>query len=221
MQVASTTLKAFGRRMATWSGHTDRVVSLTAGGGWLFSGTADGTIKVWDTAKWECVRTIQAPEKQFKALYYQDGLLFAAYGCSYIIKVWDIATWDCIHTLQGDNSVINSLTVKDKYVISGSKDNSIRVWSTATWQCVRTLKGHTGCVCCLVVGEGWMASGSADKTIKIWDTTTWDCYHTVEHFDCVKALAVGDGVLFSSGSIIKVWNTTSWTCVHTLNALGS
>jgi len=46
-------------RIKTLSGHTDAVRALAVAGGRLFSGSYDGTVRVWDEASLNCIEVLK------------------------------------------------------------------------------------------------------------------------------------------------------------------
>lgn len=67
-----------------------------------------------------------------------------------------------------------ALSFDDKYLVSGSHDNTIKVWDTTTKSEIMTIKGHLDAINCVAISPDnkYIASGSYDKTIKIWNFNT-------------------------------------------------
>lgn len=65
----------------------------------------------------------------------------------------------------------------EKYLASGSYDETIRIVDTATWTCIRILKGHGGGIKCLAFSEDGtqLISAASDNTTRVWSTATWMC----------------------------------------------
>lgn len=57
----------------------------------------------------------------------------------------------------------------ERFVASGSYDQTIRIWDTKSWQCIKILKGHGGGIKCLsFTHDGSMIiSASSDNTIRV------------------------------------------------------
>jgi len=112
----------------------------------------------------------------------QSGHAAALATNSELLQVTDTrsnATW----FLSGHTDVVLSLAVSadGKYIVSGSKDNTVRLWCTATLACLQVGEGHAesvGAVCLPTkpssVGGGslhapsWIVSGAKDLTLKVW-----------------------------------------------------
>ena len=61
------------------------------------------------------------------------------------------------------------MAVDEKYLYTGSFDNTIVVWDKTKPLVHRILAGHADRVRCLCVDEKFVYSGSFDGTIRIWD----------------------------------------------------
>ncbi|XP_021274243.1 protein JINGUBANG [Herrania umbratica] len=169
--------------------HDDAVNSVVAGfDGLVFTGSADGTVKVWrrelqgkgtkhffsqTLLKQECAITALAvnPEATFVYCGSSDGL----------VNFWEREN-HLSHggVLRGHKLAILCLVAAGNLVISGSADMGISVWkrSGSEHLCLSMLTGHSGPVKCLAIerdhesasGEKrWILySGSLDKSVKMW-----------------------------------------------------
>ena len=73
--------------------------------------------------------------------------------------------------MKGHTAVVTSVVVtKDnKYVISGSWDNTIRIWNFRKYT-RNVLQGNTSVFSLAVTSDNkYIISGSYDKTIKLWN----------------------------------------------------
>jgi WD40 repeat protein len=105
------------------------------------------------------------------------------------------------------------VTPDGRYVVSGSKDETLRVWDLTTGETKRTLQGHTNGVSAVAVtpDSRYVVSGSYDKTLRVWDLTTGETKRTLQgHSYPVFAVAVTpDGRHVVSGSndtTLRVWD---------------
>jgi len=57
--------------------------------------------------------------------------------------------------------------MKDNYVVSGSRDNTLRLWNLDTFQCEGVLQGHVAAVRCVCFDGKKIVSGSYDYTVKV------------------------------------------------------
>ncbi len=119
-----------------------------------------------------------------------------------------------IRTLTGHSDSVRAVAFSSdsKYVVSGSKDNTIKVWEFATANVLHTLTDHSNSVNTVTVSSDgrYIVTGSDDYTIKIWELATANVIHTLTgHSNPVNAVALSsDDKYIVSGSYdntIKVW----------------
>ncbi|PSR99690.1 Myosin heavy chain kinase [Actinidia chinensis var. chinensis] len=172
--------------------HDDAVNSVVATvGGTVFTGSADGTVKVWtreiqgkvtkhtlvDTLlKQECAVTALAVSRSGSVVYCgsSDGL----------VNFWEREK-ELSHggILKGHKLAVLCLSAAGNLVFSGSADKTICVWRRegTIHTCLSVLTGHMGPVKCLAVEEDkestagdqkWVVySGSLDKSVKVWSVS--------------------------------------------------
>ena len=214
-----------GRRLP---GHSGPVVSLAEGEGRMFSGSLDGSIRVWRTETLEQERVLQSEDEDdaLSSLAVTDGRVISGYS-SGRIRVWDAASGERLCELEGHTDSVGSLCVLGPRLASGSDDSSIRVWTRGPgpeWQCERTFSGRRLWVRCLAGWEGKLISGSADKTIRIWDLETGVQDATLTgHDGVVFALLVHGRRLFSASKdgTIRAWAAGTWAALARVEAHGA
>ena len=184
---------------ATLHGHTSFVRSLVALGRWVVSGSADGTVRVWDTAAGRCEAHLEGHTDWVYALAVMQNesgspaRLVSASGDK-TLRIWlaqgapDRWRWE--RTLAGhEGDVICVAALGGGRVASGSEDRTIRVWVGAadagSGEAAAVLRGHSGAVFALAAtaGRARLYSASEDRTVRAWSTDTWECLITVEAFD--------------------------------------
>jgi WD40 repeat protein len=111
------------------------------GGGILASGGDDNSIKIWDVASGNCLRTLSGHSWTISVLTFlhsdrpnfQDVLLLSA-SWDKTIKLWQVNTGEQLALLNGHTDSIDSLAVmaiepgKTWCLVTGSKDGTLRVW---------------------------------------------------------------------------------------------
>ncbi|KAL3525742.1 hypothetical protein ACH5RR_014114 [Cinchona calisaya] len=169
--------------------HDDAVNAVVAGfDGLVFSGSADGSVKVWrrelqgkgtkhffsqNLLKQECAITALAVDPSATILYCgsSDGL----------VNFWDREKLCHGGILRGHKLAVLCLATAGNLVFTGSADTNICVWKREEGEhiCLSVLTGHSGPVKCLAVeeergptigadGHCVLYSGSLDKSVKIW-----------------------------------------------------
>lgn len=169
--------------------HDDAVNTLvTSIDGLVFTGSADGSVKVWRRelqgkgTKHFFSQTLVKQDSAVTALAVNDDATFVYCGSSDgVVNFWEREK-SLSHggTLRGHKLAILCLATAGRLLLSGSADMGICVWqrTAAEHACLSVLTGHTGPVKCLAVerdseaSEGerrWIVySGSLDKSVKMW-----------------------------------------------------
>ncbi|WP_377480462.1 MAG: hypothetical protein P2A85_12545 [Microcoleus anatoxicus] len=89
----------------TLSGHSSSVLSvvISPNGQILASGSADGTIKLWDLTTWQEIRTLTSHNSSILSLAIDaDGKILASGSADGTIKLWDVTTGQEIRTLDAE-----------------------------------------------------------------------------------------------------------------------
>ncbi len=81
------------------SGHLSTVTALAVGGSYIFSGSSDSTVRVWELGTLRHVRTLRGHRGSVLALLAAPGLLLSG-GRDDLIRVWDSDTLVCRRTLR-------------------------------------------------------------------------------------------------------------------------
>ncbi|RKP35714.1 WD40-repeat-containing domain protein, partial [Dimargaris cristalligena] len=237
-----------GMARRVFRGHTGPVTSLAATHSGasstvdlLISGSWDKTIKLWDMATGECVRTLAGHSDFIKCLALVPGgrvyrspaggsakettpWLFSG-STDATIRQWDLRTGQCVRTFPKvhsrgiDDLVYDGST---NTLFSASSDTTIRQWNIVTGQVVPP-SPKTGT---RVVPndaddddddtELW--SCSADKDIKQWCPRTGQCIITLTHPNVVKSLTVTDAHVITGcrDENIRIWSKATGKCLKVL-----
>ena len=130
-----------------------------------------------------------------------------------------------------------SLHPMDRFLISGSEDNTIRLWDVTTGENIKTYTAHTdasgshggsplsleGVKSLALSPDGkTLASGGGDMIIHLWDYETGSTKLTLTgHWYPVFSLAYSpDGKLLASGSYdgeVRLWDTKTGELKSQLN----
>ena len=130
------------------TGHIKQVdsVAFSADGKTLASGSADGTIRLWNTATQQMIGTpLNNGAAVDSVAFSPDGKTLASGSDDGTIRLWNTATQQ-IGTPLNNGAAVNSVafSADGKTLASGGADGTIRLWNTATPQIGTPLNGHAG-----------------------------------------------------------------------------
>ena len=140
----------------------------------LASGSADGTVRIWDVA---IEKEIVDPPLRHRGFvsavaFSRDGRLLVSAGDDRIVKVWDTTTWKEVQSLRDPTGGVWCLAFHNdgRRIAWGGTDSTIKIGDVKTGEILHTLRGHTSWVEGVAFspdGE-WITSASLDGTIKLW-----------------------------------------------------
>ncbi|KAH9923993.1 WD40 repeat-like protein [Epithele typhae] len=201
----------------------------------LFSGSDDGTIRLWDLCARTCVRVFKGHVGQVQSLKLLLVDEPAADGAeregsaeppevptprSALASTLSAARLASPAPGLGGEGVVPpalsrrttadgaGTTRQRPVLISGSLDNTIKVWDIDAGAVARTLFGHIEGVWAVASDKLRLVSGSHDRTIKVWSREEGSCTATlVGHRGAVTCLALGEDKIVSGSDDgdVRVW----------------
>ena len=158
------------------SGHLGwvRSIAFDPSNEWFATGSADRTIKFWNTATGELKLTLTGHIEQVTGLAVSDRhpYLFSC-GLDKMVKCWDLEYNKVIRSYHGHLSGVYSLAVHPTLDIlfTGGRDSVCRVWDMRTKLQVHCLSGHDNTVGSILSQptDPQVITGSYDSTIRLWD----------------------------------------------------
>ena len=200
--------------------------SFSPDGRRIVSASGDRTVRIWDAATGECIRTLEGHTSYIRsASFSPDGRRIVSASDDNTVRIWDAATGDCLRTLEGHTDEVNSasFSLDGSRIVSASDDETVRIWDAATGDCLRTLEGHARTVLSASFSPDGhrIVSASYDKTVRIWDAATGDCLRTLEgHKGYVLSASFSpDGHRIVSASLdgtVRIWDAATGECIRTL-----
>ncbi|MEO3749631.1 hypothetical protein [Streptomyces sp. B6B3] len=188
-------------------------------GGTLATGSADGSVRLWDVTTGEERRTLPGNDDWVSAVGFSpDGRILAMGGDDGTVRVWDLATGEERRTLPGHGGWVSAVafSADGRTLAAGSDDGTVRVWDLATGEERRTLPGHGGWVSAVAFSPNGqtLAAGSDDGTVQVWDLGTGEERFSLPDVgDGVSTVAFNpDGTILGTGGgdgTVRVWDVAT------------
>ncbi|KAM3242887.1 hypothetical protein ACQJBY_055082 [Aegilops geniculata] len=186
-------------------------IALPTGSDKLYSGSKDGTVRLWDCQTGQCAGVLPVGG-EVGCMISEGPWLFV--GIPDAVKVWNMQT-QAEMNLTGPTGQVYALAIGNELLFAATQDGRILAWRfsavTNCFEPAASLTGHQLAVVSLIVGGMRLYSGSMDKTIRVWDLATLQCIQTLsDHTNVVMSLLCWDQFLLSCSldQTIKVWAAT-------------
>ncbi|KAJ1976700.1 Mitochondrial fission protein [Dimargaris cristalligena] len=177
------------------TGHRAAINCLQAWDNWLVSGSADRSLRYWDLATGQEIRSIQVDwtmqthvskytyeqhdprGDQFGVGGFIGDLQFYQYALATgtidgVIRMWDLRTGQTHRSLFGHTQPITTLTFNEYYLVSGSRDTTVRIWDMRVGKAVEKLTYGAPVVALDFDGER-IASSVGDNRLHLYNTRTF------------------------------------------------
>jgi len=115
----------------TFAGHTDgvRALAFLPDGVRFVSGSADKTVKLWDSASGRLIRSFDGHENQVLCVAVSpDGKYIASGSQDRTVRVWDVSTGDQIAQLEGHTVAVTGVCFQSNDRLSSAGGDGFRVW---------------------------------------------------------------------------------------------
>ncbi|KAI9116641.1 hypothetical protein K1719_012299 [Acacia pycnantha] len=179
-----------------WIEHSDSISCLTVCNGFIYSGSWDKTLKVWNLSSFKCLESFKAHDDAINGLVACKGVVYSA-SADGKIKAWGRKEGNkkISHCLKGvlkghhkDSSFNCVLVSQDgRWVYGGDSNGFIMEWEkidiqtnsdtmmnqyldqfNESWKLVSETRAHEMAVLCMCLKGEILLSGSSDKSIGIW-----------------------------------------------------
>ncbi len=193
----------------TFTGHAAEVATLDFSplGDQLLTGSADGTLRWWDTAsRAELGRTSPSGAGTVYAAYASDGARILA-GRGVNAALYRVPALQLLQEFTGSAGSISAVAVcPEGLALAGNSDRFAVIWDTATGQILCRLTNHTKLITAAAFFPGGTnaMTASLDGTIRIWNTATG-----AEMLRIQAGAQVGDAALSLDGRVIASCDTAT------------
>jgi WD40 repeat protein len=208
----------------------------------VLTGSADGTVKLWDVATTRMVRTFVGHKRGVTAVALSpDGTRVLSGSEDKTIRLWEIATGRLIRTiyahLDATGGQVSSVAFSPdgKRLLSGSGgEGAAKLWDAETGRLVRMFhhaKGswRAGVTSAVFSPDGTRIAtgGAGDKMVNVWSTQTGQLLQAFGEAPSafiyrVKLAFSPDGarILVSDNTSLKVYDAAQGTPIHALGTHG-
>jgi len=170
-----------GRLVMTLTGHEDAVnsVAYSSDGRLLSSGSADGTVRIWDMRTGEEVMTpLRSGDGTVCSVAMSPDCKNVVSGTEGgVVCIWSLANvHNAARRLSSHAGAVSTVlySPNGSYLASGSLDSTVHLWNAETYQQLAVLTGHTDKVHSIAFSPDSLAlaTGSEDHTIQLWNVPT-------------------------------------------------
>jgi WD40 repeat protein len=230
-----------GPLLNTLTGHSDSVnaVAVTPDGHYIVSGSADGTLRVWNLEDGTQVRTIRELDGEVldialvpggRQVVTTTGVRYAS-GAPNALTLWDLDTGTALRRVDVGLGTVSAIAVTPDggQVLFPAYDADLDLWALNTWDLEGTHTprltqgGHEGGMYAVAVAADgqYAVTGGSDNAIKVWDLETGAELRTLRgHTGWIYGVAVTpDGrrvVSVSTDMTVMVWDLQRGTRSHIL-----
>ncbi|MGL5870870.1 MAG: WD40 repeat domain-containing protein [Xenococcaceae cyanobacterium] len=220
-----------GEEIASLRGHSDRVrcLSLSLDGKFLVSGSVDRTIKLWNLATKELIRTFGDVSSGHLGAVLSvainvNGKNLISGSADKTTKIWDVETGKEINSFTDYVEQVTSVAISPDYDVfaSASLENNFKFRNINNGEIKRTISENSIVLSVVFSPDGkLLATTNLDRTIKLWNFVTGEVILTLTgHTNRVSNLVFSaDGKILVSSSwdkTIKLWQVETGELIDTL-----
>jgi len=208
--------------------HDREVSSLICFDKWLFTGSADTTVKQWEIDSGICVAHYVGSSLAVTSLAVIGEYLITG-GYDGLALQWIIhehglspqrepVQGALVQTYKGHKRAITSVHTCAGKLYTGSADRTIREWNMESGECSTVMNGHMDAVTSIASTAGSIISGSSDATAKKWTLDGENVITYTGHAESVNTVTVGGGKVYtgSSDRTVREWDEMSGECLRVL-----
>ena len=196
------------RIVTTIKAHKSQVNDIFTDKNFVYSGSKDGFIKVWDKKKWGEKRSISVGRVWVNSIVVDSQHVFIG-SSDAVVSVLDKKNWKNVaHLKHSRLSTINSLSIDKIYVFVALNDRTIRIWNLENREEEHKLK-HKAIVQSMFSDNKNLYVALSNGMVNIWNKKSWSLDNTIQHstFRTLGYIAIDKSFIFTATSKeIKVWD---------------
>ncbi|KAG9134981.1 hypothetical protein Leryth_001260 [Lithospermum erythrorhizon] len=177
----------------SYDSHTSNVmaVGFQRDGKWMYSGSEDGTVKIWDLRAPGYQREYESRAAVNTVVLHPNQTELISGDQNGNIRVWDLTANSCsceltmsnfepLHKLQAHDGYIlkcllsPELSEPQRYLATASSDHTVKIWNVDGFTLEKTLTGHERWVwdCVFSVDGAYLITASSDTTARLWSMSS-------------------------------------------------
>jgi len=200
-----------------------RCVAFSPNGQLVVSGSEDNSLRVWDVASGEGVKTLRGHGSGVRSCAFSPDRKHILAGDDRRVCVWDLAGYQEVRVLHAtvfaghEDAVLSARFSHDgKQIVTASRDRTASLWDAASGEPLRRFQeGHEFLVSAAqFFPDGkHIATGAGDNSVRVWNATAGTQLAAFTPTGRIGTLAVSpDGQSIATGSVgnnIQIWNAPS------------
>ncbi|XP_064625471.1 p21-activated protein kinase-interacting protein 1-like isoform X2 [Lineus longissimus] len=151
--------------------HEGSITDLTFfGGTHMFSGSTDGTVGVWKTNRWECIKTFKGHKGAVNSVaVHPTGKLAMTVGADKTLRLWNLITGKSafVTNIKKAPDLVRWCPDGSKYLVVTR--NQVDVYSVDTAKVIDTIAYEGTVHCLLFLKTGVLLAGLEDGKIAVHD----------------------------------------------------